>query len=143
MDKTGRTTADPVRVLLREPLGAGNDETALGGMVRHISRKVTTTSGHLLGLLEGETISAHENLEMAVLSETHHHPYAWEVVANALSHADAVGTLVAFWRRFQIVVKTVKSTDEGVVELASLLRQFAVAEVNTAVFTDADESPLT
>jgi len=111
-------------------------------MVRHVGRQVTATSGQILGLLQGQTIAAHQHLQVAVIPEAHHHADTGEVIPNPLPHADAVGPLVGLRWRLEIVVKAVEPTDEGVVEAGALIGQFAVAEIDAAVVLDADEGPL-
>ena len=112
-------------------------------MIWHVGSQITTTTGQILGLLKGEAISTHQHLKMTVIPEAHHHANAGQVVANPLPHADAVSPLVALWRILEIVVKTVESADEGVVATGLCIRQLAIAEIDAAVVTNTNESPLT
>ena len=80
---------------------------------------------------------------MAVVPKAHHHAYAWQVVANALTHADAVSTLVGVWWIFQIVVEAVQTANEGVVAVAASVCELPIAKVNAAIFLDSNKSALT
>ena len=142
MHEGGGATADPVGVVLVEPFHAGNDEAALGGVVRQVGGAQAPLSGQGLGLLEGEPVAAHQHLQSAVTAEPHHHANAGQVVADLLPHRDAVGAAVLRGRRFQVVVDAVQPADEGVVEGGALGGEFAVAEVHPAVMADPDEGAL-
>ena len=77
------------------------------------------------------------------MTETKHHADAWEVVANALAHADAVGAGVRSGWLLEIVENAVESADEGVVGLGPGIGEFSVAEINAPIVFDADVRPLT
>ena len=141
--EAGGATADPVGILLGETLHTGDDESTLGGVIRHVGSQVAASPGQILGLLEGEAVTTHQHLQMTVIPEAHHHSNTGQVVANPLPHADAVGALVARRRILEIVVEAVESADEGVVTTGLGLRQLAVAEIDAAVVTNSNEGPLT
>ena len=142
MHETCGATADPVGILLGETLHTGNDQAAFGGVVRHVSGEIAATPSQLLGLLERETVPAHQHLHVTVITEAHDHADARQVVADPLAHADAVGALVTRRWFLEVVVKTVQSTDEGVVATDVSVSQLAVAEIDAAVVSDPDEGPL-
>ena len=142
MHETGRSTADPVGVFLGEPLHSGNDQTTLGGVVRHVGRHQSATTGQLSCLFQGEAISAHQHFHPTIAAQSEDHPDPRQVVANSLAHADAVGTLVAGGRCLQIVVDTVQTTHEHVVDPSAFWRQFAIPEVHASIPFDAHECTL-
>ena len=142
MHKAGGTAADPVGVFFGEALHPRDDQTTLRGMVGHVGRQIAPATGEVFGLLEGEAITAHQHLHVAVLTQAHHHADPRQVVADALAHADAVGPLVALRRSLDVVVEAVQAADEGVVGAAALIGELPVAEINAAVVADADEGPL-
>ena len=71
--KAGGATADPVGVSRAEALFAGDDETALGGVVGQVGGPQPALPRQGAGLLEGEAIAAHQHLQPAVGAQADHH----------------------------------------------------------------------
>ena len=140
--KTGRATADPVGVFLCESFHSRDDQATLGGMIWHVSGHETSATGKLPCLLQSETVSAHQHLHPAIAAQSIDHADPGQVVADALAHADAVGPFVAVRRFVQIVVDTVQTTHEHVVDLSSFWSEFSVAEIHSSITLDADKRTL-
>ena len=143
MHEARSATANPVGIFLSEPFRSRNDETTFRGVIRHIRREIATTSGQVFGLFKGESVTTHQNLQMAILPKAHHHANPRQVVTNALTHADAVSTLVGVWGIFQIVVKAVESANKSVVRRTAGVGELPIAKVNAAVFLDSNKRALT